>query len=1114
MKLGDVIKIEANPAIGYEIDPEELIPNGKWVETGDGKYEQRGLVKDIIGTAIRMRQNSPLKYKVNVFVNTDGRGSGTITWDGGTVVGSGEYYFGEFVTLGAVANSGFEFTHWQDGNTENPRNIEVVGDMDFIANFKREQLTYTIQVIVKSGQSDYGIVSGGGSGFQLGESVRISAMPNDGYEFKQWDDGNTRPERTVYVGGDKTYIAEFAYKQHKVRVKSDNTLMGTVTGGGVFNHGEITTIGAIPGDDYLFRKWNDGSLVNPREIVVDSDKEFTAFFKEKPQTTALIIVRSSDDLMGYTIPAGTYRVSIGDTITLEAVANDGYEFKQWDDGDDSATREITVTGNATYTAHFKQKTTQYYTLLVSCSPNEGGTIRGGGTFVEGTECNVEATPNDGYEFVGWDVDIDGISDSEELQTSNSGETQIITIPLTGNARVTAKFNKLPEPTKYSVLLETNPVDGGDVYGSGEYTQGTGLTVSATPAHGYTFVRWVDDNDVEVSTEQRYSFIVDEDKILTAEFRKNTTETHSVSIYIVTNNELNNYSGGYVEGAGETIEYEDGETCNVSARNNKGFEFDGWVLDDINNSPISKRMDYSFPVVKDTIIYAKFKTYEKPKYAVTVDCRPDYATVYGGGSYDEGTQVTVGVDPNTIAEGYELTTWIVNDREIPAIEGIYTYSFEITSATEVIAILTQVKHIVTTNVTTNNDHDDHSGGYVTGAGTYNEGAECTITAFANKNFIFMGWLIDGVEPSEGRLSNPYIFTVAKDTEIIAEFITNTPTEFEVTTGVHPDNSGIVTGGGIYSAGTEVEITATPNNGYEFDKWMINGQEVSQESAGERGSVTKTITVNVNTTVIAYFKAVVHQYTVSTSVNPVGSGVVTGGGTYNEDTEVTLVATPNSGYEFDKWMINGQEVQQESAGERGSVSKTITINANTTVVAYFKTVTPTKYNVSTSVNPIGSGTVTGDGSYDAGTEVTLVATPNSGYEFDKWMINGQEVQQESAGERGSVSKTITINANTTVVAYFKTVTPTKYNVSTSVNPIGSGTVTGDGSYDAGTELTLIATPATGYEFDKWMINGQEVQQESAGERGSVAKVITVNETKNIIVYFKVFNGELSGEATETP
>jgi len=53
-----------------------------------------------------------------------------------------------------------------------------------------------------------GIVVGGGI-YTEGDSVRLTAMPAEGYRFDSWQDGDTNNPRTIAVLGDATYTANF-----------------------------------------------------------------------------------------------------------------------------------------------------------------------------------------------------------------------------------------------------------------------------------------------------------------------------------------------------------------------------------------------------------------------------------------------------------------------------------------------------------------------------------------------------------------------------------------------------------------------------------------------------------------------------------------------------------------------------------------------------------------------------------------------------------------------------------------------------------------------------------------------------------------------------------------
>ncbi len=68
------------------------------------------------------------------------------------------------------------------------------------------------------------------------------------------------------------------------------------------------------------------------------------------------------------------------------------------------------------------------------------------------------------------------------------------------------------------------------------------------------------------------------------------------------------------------------------------------------------------------------------------------------------------------------------------------------------------------------------------------------------------------------------------------------------------------------------------------------------------------------------------------------------------------------------------------------------------------------VTTNSSPAEGGTVTGGGTYESGSTVTATATPNSGYIFSHWLVNGA-----NAGSSNPISGTLT--ANTTVTAVFE-------------------------------------------------------------------------------------------------
>lgn len=148
---------------------------------------------------------------------------------------------------------------------------------------------------------------------------------------------------------------------------------------------------------------------------------------------------------------------------------------------------------------------------------------------------------------------------------------------------------------------------------------------------------------------------------------------------------------------------------------------------------------------------------------------------------------------------------------------------------------------------------------------------------------------------------------------------TPTKYTITLSVDPEGGGIASGGGQISEGKSVTITATPSSGYEFAGWRENGEIVSTSSS-------YTFTVTADRALTAVFAVIVPTYTITASIDPEGSGAVTGAGTYKEGQTVTLTADPGEDYKFAAWTENGKTVSE-------SAEYTFTVTENRELTAVF-------------------------------------------------------------------------------------------------------------------------------------------------------------------------------------
>ena len=307
-----------------------------------------------------------------------------------------------------------------------------------------------------------------------------------------------------------------------------------------------------------------------------------------------------------------------------------------------------------------------------------------------------------------------------------------------------------------------------------------------------------------------------------------------------------------------------------------------------------------------------------------------------------------------------------------------------------------------------------------------------TPTASGSFNFKVTASDGLNPD---VAKNYTLTIAAAGAVL-------PPASLLDTTVAPVGTGTTTGDGSYAIGANATASATAMAGYAFLNWTDNGTVVSTNSS-------YTLAMNINHSLVANFVPDTVKWNVATSAAPVAGGTTSGGGLFNDGSSVTVVATPNAGHAFTNWTAGGVVAS-------AAASYTFTAIADVTLVANF-TVIP-NYTVSTSAAPIAGGTTSGDGSFAGGTSVTVVATPNAGYNFVNWTESGTPVSN-------SASYTFNIAANRTLVANYGLSGVTLRTISTGVTPASSGTTTGAGAYADGTSVTVVATPAAGYKFSKW-------------------------------------------------
>ena len=112
---------------------------------------------------------------------------------------------------------------------------------------------------------------------------------------------------------------------------------------------------------------------------------------------------------------------------------------------------------------------------------------------------------------------------------------------------------------------------------------------------------------------------------------------------------------------------------------------------------------------------------------------------------------------------------------------------------------------------------------------------------------------------------------------------------------------LSGGGLYSSGDTVTLTATPETGYMIREWYDNDTQQPIQVQGNSYTFQATEDRNITVRVSA-----IENPTITANVSPQGLATITGGGTYDLGDTVTLtVSNIDENYVFDEWYDNNAQ-----------------------------------------------------------------------------------------------------------------------------------------------------------------------------------------------------------------
>ena len=339
-----------------------------------------------------------------------------------------------------------------------------------------------------------------------------------------------------------------------------------------------------------------------------------------------------------------------------------------------------------------------------------------------------------------------------------------------------------------------------------------------------------------------------------------------------------------------------------------------------------------------------------------------------------------------------------------------------------------------------NRNNNAWGIVAGGGTYVAGQVANIQATPTAGYRFVHWTHGGTIIST-QANHSYTMP-AENVTLVADF-EEVPAELYTLTLNRNNNAwGTVAGGGTYAAGQVANIQATPTAGYRFVQWTHGGSVISTQANYNYMMPAENVTLVAN-----FEELPPDAHTLTLNRNNNAWGTVTGGGAYVAGAEVEITAIPNTGYRFVEW--------EDSFGSTVSTDTTHTFTmpaADVTLLAIFEQA----FTLTLNRNNNTWGTVTGGGTYAAGAEVEITATPNAGYRFVEW--------EDSFGSTVSTDTTHTFTipaANVTLLAIFEQI----FALTLKGNPEDGGVLEGAGNYHAGAQVEVRADDAEGFDFVHW-------------------------------------------------
>lgn len=663
--------------------------------------------------------------------------------------------------------------------------------------------------------------------------------------------------------------------------------------------------------NYVITSQNTGYWAPPAIVSV-----YSTCTDEKDNNAPMGTVTVTGGMDGAT----RVKVTEGTTVTLNAKPTDSnkYRFIGW--YSDPEFKAPVTLSNGAYPANDTSAEHKFYAKFQrqykveakavsdgAVANSTGGTVKisGGeegaytvGSYLEGQNTSITATPKEGYDFNGWYSD-------EKCTKLESQDLTLSIKNIQANHLYYAKF-MIKQFSVTAVANHPNDKKNSTVQFSSPSSEASNTSVTvkvnyngsatfvANAGEGYEFVGWYSDENCQTLVSNTTPYKVSSIKADYTLYAKFKIINLNLKVYSVTEGKINGAGGTVQLGADTpaakietTVEW--GTLATLTAKANANYEFKGWFTDPqcsikadskiLNDCQYTDKTVETAAIKKNLTLYAEFSDVSSRK--VTANA------VFGGNIVDTAGTVKAGNSP----EGATSTAVVTNGNSV------------------------------------------------------------TLVANTKPNYKFMGWYSNRECTKSVSSEQQLVLTnVDTDCEYYALFKLQS---FSVKAVVDDDSVGTVKFIAPEEVGPSTAVTvsvdydgsatfvATPADGYEFDGWYNDSSvtPVSNKATYVCENIKDSFTLH------ARFKLKEFEVKASAVLNGAVSnacGTVQAGDTTAASTvstvakwgeSVALTATPKSGYSFSGWYTDLGCTQPYTDDYKNN-SLTTVIKANTTVYAKFE------------------------------------------------------------------------------------------------------------------------------------------------------------------------------------